>query len=136
MGARGARRERGRPVDGRASEARWAALGEEVLTGMRDWRAQHPRATLAEIETELDARLARLRARMLEDLALASAATAWGAAGAAGAEDAPRCAECGRALQARGRHPRRLRTQGGQELTLRRAYGVCPACGRGVFPPG
>jgi hypothetical protein len=34
-----------------------------------------PRATLREIETALDERLARVRARMLQDTALASAAT-------------------------------------------------------------
>jgi hypothetical protein len=27
-----------------AFEQRWAALSEEVLTGMRDWRVQHPPA--------------------------------------------------------------------------------------------
>ncbi len=46
-------------------EQEWAALSEDVLSGMQDWRAQHPQATLSEIEVELDARLARLRARLL-----------------------------------------------------------------------
>ena len=44
---------------------------------MADWRAQHPRATLTEIEVELDARLARMRARLLERVAQQSAATTW-----------------------------------------------------------
>jgi hypothetical protein len=30
-------------------EARWRALSEEVITGMAEWRVQHPRATLSEI---------------------------------------------------------------------------------------
>ena len=55
----------------------WRGLSEEVITGMKEWRLQHPRATLTEIETALDERLARLRARMLEDAALASAAADW-----------------------------------------------------------
>jgi hypothetical protein len=38
----------------------WQALSQEVLVGMREWRSQHPRATLREIEVELDQRLARL----------------------------------------------------------------------------
>jgi len=52
-----------------AFERDWAALSEEVLSGMADWRAQHPRATLSEIEAELDARLARMRACLLEVMA-------------------------------------------------------------------
>ncbi len=42
------------------------------MTGMKEWRLQHSRATLSEMETALDERLARQRARMLEDMALAS----------------------------------------------------------------
>jgi hypothetical protein len=43
-------------------ESRWAKPAQEVLSGMRDWRVQHPRATFAEIEEELDKRMARMRA--------------------------------------------------------------------------
>ena len=53
-------------------DQQWRTLNEEVITGMKEWRLQHPRATLTEIEAALDERLARLRARMLEDAALAS----------------------------------------------------------------
>ncbi len=110
----------------------WRALSDEVLTGMKEWRLQHPRATLSEIEAALDERLARLRARMLEDAALASAAADWKAAG----EPPPVCSQCGTPLQARGGHPRQLQTHGGQNVTLQREYGVCPACQTGLFPPG
>jgi YgiT-type zinc finger domain-containing protein len=120
-------------MESEAYERRWAALSEEVLTGMRDWRVQHPQATLREIEDELDGRLARLRARMLEDLALQSRAATWPAGPPA---QRPTCPQCGAALAPRGTHPRRLKTHGGQELTLPRTYGVCPQCGQGHFPPG
>ncbi len=113
-------------------DQQWRELSEEVLTGMKEWRLQHPRATLSEIEAALDERLSRLRARMLADAALASAATDWGAA----SPTVPRCPECGKPLRARGRHPRQLQTQGGHDLTLQRAYGVCPNCQAGFFPPG
>ena len=120
-----------------AFERDWAALSEEVLSGMADWRAQHPRATLSEIETELDGRLARMRARLLERVAQQSAATTWRQKAAPGGEDAaPRCAQCGTRLEPYGRRTRRLRTGGGQELRLQRDYGVCPHCGQGLFPPG
>ena len=55
-------------------ETLWHKLSEEVMIGMREWRAQHPTATLSEIEDALDERLSGMRARMLEDLGLASAA--------------------------------------------------------------
>ena len=58
-------------------DRRWNALAADVMIGMKDWRVAHPRATLREIETALDERLARMRARMLEDLALASPAADW-----------------------------------------------------------
>jgi YgiT-type zinc finger domain-containing protein len=107
-------------------------LTEDITTGMYEWRNQHPKATLREIETELDMRLARARARMLEDLALQSTAASW--------QDAarlhtPSCPECGTPLHERGTHSRTLLTQGGQELTLERSYGACPSCGSGFFPP-
>ena len=114
-------------------DRRWRELSDEVLTGMKEWRLQHPRATLSEIEAALDERLARLRARMLEDAALASAAADWDAALG---ETPPVCPRCGASLKARGGHSRQLQTHVGQSLTLQREYGVCPACQSGLFPPG
>ncbi len=111
----------------------WHELSEEVLSGMKEWRLQHPRATLHEIEAALDERLVRLRARMLEDAALASAAADWDRAAEAAA---PKWPECGKGLQARGKHPHQVQTYGGQSLTLQREYGVCPVCHTGLFPPG
>jgi hypothetical protein len=99
---------------------------------MQAWRTQHPKATLREIEIELDARLNRMRARMLEDLALTSAAANWTETPSA---EPPRCAQCHEPLQDDGSKPRRLQTHGGEVLTLERSYGVCPACGAGLFPP-
>lgn len=114
------------------NEGLWRHLTEEITTGMREWRAQHPKATLREIETELDVRLARARARMLEDLALASTAATWQQAARL---HSPTCSLCGTPLEERGTYPRTLLTHGGQELTLQRSYGVCPSCGSGLFPP-
>jgi len=50
-------------------DAKWNELAEEVVTGMKEWRLQHPKATLREIERALDERLAKMRARMLQDAA-------------------------------------------------------------------
>jgi YgiT-type zinc finger domain-containing protein len=114
-------------------EGRWRALSEEVITGMAAWRAQHPRATLAQIEVVLDERLAGVRARMLQDVALATAAADLSAAPAT---ERPRCPECGHALEAHGVEERTLRTTHERTVTLRRSYARCPACGVGLFPPG
>ena len=117
-----------RPIN----EHQWQQLTQQVMTGMREWRVQHPTATLREIETALDARLHHLRARMLEDLALQSAVRAWQDAPAG---QQPTCPDCGTLLQDRGTHSRTLQTHGGQDVTLERSYGVCSACGAGFFPP-
>ena len=107
------------------------ALSYDILTGMREWGVQHPDATLTEIEHALDERWYRLRARMLQDLALQREAAAWQTKAA----DRPTCPECGRLLIRRGRQPRQLKTHGGQDLTLTRSYGYCPTCRKGLFPP-
>jgi hypothetical protein len=113
-------------------DQRWWPLAQEVLTGMKEWRLQHPTATFSEIEAALDERLGRLRATMLEDAALASAAATWSPD-----SDHPRppCPTCGAPLQSRGAAPRHLQTQAGQEVVLTRSYGTCSACGAGLFPP-
>ena len=114
-------------------EVRWQQLTEEVATGMKEWRRQHPKATLVEIEGELDQRLARVRAGMLQDLALDSAAAE---VSRAGGDDEPRCPQCGHLLEGRGQDTRSLTTNYDQRITLKRSYGVCPACRAGLFPPG
>lgn len=120
-------------MSGKINEALWHQLTQEVMTGMREWRLQHPKATLRKIETELDARLHRMRACMLEDLALASSAADWAATPPA---QQPTCPDCGAPLRLRGANTRTLQTHGGEALTLTRQYGSCPACGAGLFPPG
>ena len=110
----------------------WEALSQEVLTGMREWRLQHPKATLREIELALDQHLASLRARMLQDMAVQSVATDWKQADTS---ERPVCAGCGTPLILRGRRSRQLKTTGGQDITLQRSYGLCPTCKKGLFPP-
>jgi RNase P subunit RPR2 len=113
--------------------ARWDALADEVLEGMRAWRGAHPQATLSEMERALDERWARARAQILQDVAHSSAA-----AQLSGRPEAERagCATCGTALEARGTAERTLTTSYEQRIQLRRSYAVCPSCGTGHFPPG
>ncbi len=108
--------------------ASWHNQAEEVITGMKEWRLAHPKATLKEIEQEIDRQLARVRVLrdMLADAAMASAAE----------EQRPICPQCGGAMEWRGEHPRTLVTQHDREVVLERHYAVCPTCGVGLFPPG
>lgn len=114
-------------------EARWHQLTEEVVTGMKEWRLQHPKATFGEIEQALDERLARVRAHMLEDAALLSRAADWREASTS---ECPRCPQCGGVLEARGAQTRTLTTQYDEAIELKRQYAVCPQCQTGFFPPG
>jgi hypothetical protein len=102
---------------------------EAVLTGMADWQAAHPTAPLADIEAEVEARLAVVRAQMLEQ-ALVRAARQQAEVPAIA------CPQCGGALQARGQPTRTMRLRGDRTVSLRRSYQTCAACGHGLFPPG
>jgi len=113
-------------------DTRWHELTEEVITGMKEWRLQHPKATFREIETALDQRLAHVRARMLEDAALLSRAAELEAGDSA---ERLTCPQCGTPLQARGKQTRDLVTQHDQPIHLERQYAVCPQCQQGFFPP-
>ncbi len=114
-------------------DAEWHESAEEVMSGMKEWRLKHPRATLREIEDALDERLAKMRVRMLADTAMAS-----GAAEMMCGEDGARltCPTCGEELEARGKHERLLMSQYNQTLRIERRYGVCPQCAAGFFPSG
>src|SRR5262245_32510460 len=104
----------------------WQRLAEEAWAGVADWRAQHPRATLRDIEDAVDERLADLRARLVQDVALASARADPGTSG-----ERPRCPACGAPMRLEGTRARRLRTRHDREVDLTRAYARCPACGTG-----
>jgi uncharacterized protein with PIN domain len=120
-------------MDGEHLGAGWAAVTAEVARELADWRSAHPRATLAEIEQVVYEAMGRLQARVLSDLAHASAAADLGAPAA----ERPRCPDCGGALVAGGRHEREVLTpRQAAALRLRRSYAVCTACGGGLFPPG
>jgi YgiT-type zinc finger domain-containing protein len=110
-------------------------MGEELmlLSGMKEWRQQHPTATLREIEEAMDERLARWRAGMLEELVKMSEQADWSQSPS---ESRPSCEQCGTPLESRGKRSRWLQTSGGQQVEIERSYGTCPQCGQGLFPPG
>jgi hypothetical protein len=125
--------ERRAAMSEQGTDRDWHGLTEEVLSELAEWRVQHARATFAEIEREVDVRLARLRARMIQDMALRSARAE---VGVPSGEERPGCPRCGTALEGRGKKTRALTTRQNQVVRLERSYAVCPACGGGLFPPG
>ena len=103
---------------------------EDILSGMWEWRLQHPKATFVEIETEMEKRIARLRAKMLEEMIAMSEAGDW----PEGKEI--ECPSCGTRMQRQGKRKRSLQASGGTEIEIEREYAECPACGAGFFPSG
>ena len=113
----------------------WGVAAVEIISGMKEGRLTHARATLQEIESETARRLAKLQAQMMQDMAMASEAADVVAAKGHG-EEIPRCPGCGGVMQARGKRRRRLTGTYDQTVELERSYMECPACGTGIFPPG
>ncbi len=109
---------------------RWHQQSQEASHAIAQWRQVHPRATLAEIETAVDEQMNQMRARMIEEVAHTSPSIQEEAQ-----QDRQRCPQCGERMHARGKHQRRLQTQGGQQVTLHRQYQSCPRCGYSFFPP-
>ena len=109
----------------------WNEKSEKANRRMAEWREQHPKATMREIEKAVDEQLNELRAKMIEEAALMSEAREWEET-----EEGPVCPECKVGLKGTGRGERSLQTHGGKRVELEREYGQCPECGQGFFPPG
>ena len=106
-------------------EAAWDRRAAQVRADVQTWRAAHPRATLKQIEQEVDRRLAAARARLVEAMALTEPT-----------EFPPVCPDCGAAMAWEGARTRRLTTTHDEVIVLTRRYARCSACGAGLFPPG
>lgn len=106
------------------------ALAAEIISGMKEWRVQNPKATFAAIERETMKRMAALQARLMAEIACDSEAREWEEG------KGPQCPECGEQMKGVGKHKRKLQANGGSEVELEREYARCPACGAGFFPSG
>ena len=95
-----------------------------VQASLQQWRRDHPRATLREIEGEVDRRLAHLRTGLVEQVAHQEQA-----------QTRPPCPTCSETMQRVGMRERTVTTAQDAVLTLRGAGYRCPACGAGLFPP-
>ena len=110
----------------------WVKKFQQASSEISDWRGQHPRASLTEIENAVDDELAKLRAEMIQELALESALTD---IKRLPAEERPKCPKCWRPVVANGKQKRRLTTTYEQSVELERSKGYCSNCRVSYFPP-
>jgi DNA repair exonuclease SbcCD ATPase subunit len=103
-------------------------MEQELRERMGAWRKLHAKATLDEIETELDRQIAGLRVQMLAETVATSKAVK--------GKGEVACPVCGTKMETGGQHKRKLKSYGGEELELEREYLYCPRCRQGFFPPG
>ena len=115
------------------SRKKWDELYDEASRKVLRWRKEHKKATLTEIEDTVDSELAKMRARMIQDLALASETADLPSMAK---EERPKCPQCGRPLVANGREERELVTDYEQGVELRRSKGYCRQCKLSFFPSG
>ena len=108
--------------------AGWSAVSQAVEQEVAMWRRAHPRATLTEIEQEVEAATRQLTRWLVEELA---------GEDTAGREERPSCPQCRTPMERRGHKAREvLVAHQRQPVRLERASFVCPACHAGLFPPG
>ena len=116
-------RDRQRAALIREAEESAAALLREAA----EWQADHPEATLEELEVEVLQLRQRFGAQLLNTLVRHRELQQ--------PVPGPRCSKCGAEMHYKGEKDRTLPTTLG-DLHLERSYYYCSACRQGVFPPG
>jgi len=115
------------------TQRNWTSLFQHASDQVSIWRRKHPRASFTEIENTVDKELAKVRATMIQELALESDLTDFKQLPK---EKRPRCPSCGRPLASNGQQQRRLVTTYEQKVELERSKGYCRHCRVSYFPPG
>jgi len=107
-------------------KARLMAKAEASIDAMLAARQRPAEAQLEDIEQAALTAGRQLAHAVTVELVAESAAelAAW-----------PECPTCGQKMKAKGKRRRRVVTESG-EVTLKRTYYHCAACGQGIFPPG
>lgn len=100
---------------------------DKLMHKMSQWQQAHPKATLTEIEEAVEAELAQLRKRLVEEMVREKEATS---------QSVPDCPQCGQKMVKNGQRKRKLASKEGQTLELNRQQWRCLACGATLFPPG
>ena len=112
------------------SEEERKNINADLIEGLNKWREKHPRATMREIEEEIDRRMTEMRARLIADTVMRSANTG------TAKRKKEMCPKCGGEAKKKGKKKRKLETNGGQAIEFEREYVTCQSCGHGFFPSG
>lgn len=107
--------------------ARLLAEAEKAINDLLVEKPADNKMTLSDIERLVGRMGQRVQANGLKELGQVSREAHSG--------EAPVCELCRSRMQRRGVRPRQVVTDVG-EMTLERAYYVCPGCGASLFPPG
>ena len=62
-------------MEKRKQEEARGDMNADLIEGLNKWREKHPRATMREIEEEIDRRMSKMRARLITDTVMRSAST-------------------------------------------------------------
>lgn len=99
-------------------------LAVDLRGALAQWQADHPTATLAEIEQAVDQHLSATRAALITRTAMA---------GESG--ERPACPECGQRMHRSAMRSVQVTTAHAGQLAIQGQAYVCPACGAGLSPP-
>jgi len=99
-------------------------LEADLRGALAQWQADHPTATLAEIEQAVDQHLSATRAALITHTALA---------GESG--ERPTCPACGARMHRSALRTIQVTTAHEGQLAIQGQAYVCPACGAGLPPP-
>ena len=97
---------------------------KQLREKLRLWQAEHPQATLTEIEIVIDDELNKLRRQLVEQ-ALVEVKE----------EKQVDCPQCGIPMVSNGLRERQLQMKGGETARFKRTQQRCSKCGYTVFPP-
>lgn len=100
---------------------------DEMSQKMSQWQQANPDATLTDIEEAVEAELAQLRKRLVEEMVREKEAVS---------QEEPDCPQCGQSMVKNGRRRRKLKGKEGQTIELDRQQWRCLGCGATLFPPG
>jgi uncharacterized protein with PIN domain len=117
-------------MEKRKQEENREGVNADLIEELNKWREKHPRATMREIEEEIDRRMSKMRARLIADTVMRSASPDM----EKGKKEM--CPKCGGEVKKKGKKKRKLETNGGQEIKFEREYVTCQSCGHGFFPSG
>ena len=109
-------------------KARLRQAFEQMYDKLWMWREEHPEATFDEIASQMTSQRRAVIAEVLEALARQH--------GSGQVPEGQACPDCGGMMAYKGEPKRALAHYLEGEMELKRAYYYCPACERGLFPPG